>query len=194
MASLEVYAPDWKVMALVDNLYELQKLFWRELAQVVNDPTVQIRLSWPKNGAPDWKITDNVIFIQVTEESGEDITQPIDSAWADKQDDLVLRDAMTRVVKLALTAYGDRAYSLLAAIRYRLTKGSNRLRKKKLFLIPAPSSIQSVPELFQGRWWPRSDLFLRFNSLIVFETDIKTIKEINIDVKPTEDKIKVKKV
>ena len=181
-------------MALAESLYELQKLFWQELTQVVGDPTVQIRLSCPKNGAPDWKITDNVIFIQVTEEDGEDITQPIDSAWANKQDDLVVRDAMTRVVKLALTAYGDRAYSLLASIRYRLTKGRSGLRKKKLFLIPAPSTIQSVPELFQGRWWPRSDLFLRFNSLMVFETDVNTIKEINIALKPTEDKIKVKKV
>lgn len=181
-------------MALVESLHELQKLFWRELTQLVNDPSVQLRLSWPKNGAPDWKITDDVIFIQVTEEAGEDITQPIDSAWEDKQDDLVVRDAMTRVIKLTLTAYGERAYSLLAMIRHRLTKGRRELRKKKLFLIPAPSTIQAVPELFQGRWWPRSDLALRYNSLMVFETDVNTIKEINIDVKPTNDKIKVKKV
>lgn len=180
-------------MVLVESLYELQKIFWQELTDVLNDPSVQVRISWPQNGSPDWTISEDVIFIQVSEDNGEDITRYMDSRWEDKEEDLLLRQTMTRVIKLTLTAYGPRSHSLLSYIRHRLMQGRYSLQKQKLFVIPEPSTLQFVPELFQTRWWGRSDLTMRFNSLIVFDTDVNAIKEVDVTLKPTNDKLNIQK-
>ncbi len=85
MASLGAYACDLKVMVLVESLHELQKIFWQELTDILNDQSVQVRISWPQNGSPDWGISEDVIFIQVTEDNGEDITRYMDNRWEDKK-------------------------------------------------------------------------------------------------------------
>ena len=47
----------------------------------------------------------------------------------------------------------------------------------KMFLISEP-----VPELFQGRWWPRADMDVKFNNLVTFDTDINAVKEVNASI------------
>ena len=182
-----------KVMVLVESLHKLQKIFWQELTDILNDQSVQVRISWPQNGSPDWDISEDVIFIQVTEDNGEDITRYMDNRLEDKKEDLLLRQAMTRVIKLTLTAYGPRSHSLLSCIRHRLMQGRYSLQKQKLFVIPEPSTLKFVPELFQTRWWGRSDLTIKFNSLIMFDTDINAIKEVNVTLRPINDKLNIKK-
>ncbi len=72
-------------------------------------------------------------------------------------------------------------------------QGRYSLQKQKLFVIPEPSTLKFVPELFQTRWWGRSDLTIKFNSLIVFDTDINAIKEVDVTLRPINDKLNIKK-
>lgn len=164
------------------SLKDLQGLFWAVLTKIVNNDEVQIRRSWQTEGAPDWRITDNVLFIQVHEEAGDDITQLFDRYLEEKEEDFVEHAAFTRVIRLNIIGYGDAAYFYMQKIRHGLYSGVKELRKEKIYLIPEPDSIQSVPELFQGRWWPRADMDIKFNNLVTFETDVNAVKEVNVSV------------
>jgi hypothetical protein len=142
-----------------------------------------VRKSWPTNGQPDWGIADDVVFMQCLDEGGEDIAQPVDTVWVnDDSEDLVQKDSQTRVVRLNLIAYGPNGYSNLIEIRRAIIGGLPNLKSNKLFYIPSPDSPQRAPELFQGRWWERADLSLRFNNLMTFETGVKSITEVDVTV------------
>lgn len=145
-----------------------------------------VRKSWPTNGQPDWGITDDVVFLQCLDEGNEDIAQPVDTVWADDGQDLKRTDSQTRVVRLNLIAYGPNGYSNLIEIRRAIIGGLPNLKSNKLFLIPSPDSPQRAPELFQGRWWERADLSLRFNNLMTFETGVKSITEVDVTVHANE--------
>ena len=80
------------VTVLVKNIAEFESLMWAELMDILGynlkQTPPQVRRSWPTDGAPDWKITDDVIFMQVTE-SAEDIMQPVDTFIEDFSQNII---------------------------------------------------------------------------------------------------------
>ena len=123
------------------------------------------------DGAPDWKIKEDVLFFQLSEEGGADIMQMVDSVLVENEDDFTMHQGQTRVLKLSMIAYGSNSYKNLRKIRLSLLNGNQNIRNKKIYIIPSSDVPIYAPELFQSQWWPRTDLTLRFNSLI--ETDYK---------------------
>lgn len=176
-------------MALVKNIAEFEALVWAELMDILGHDVKQVpppvRRSWPVDGAPDWKITDNVVFMQCTE-AAEDIMQPIDERWQASGRDFLRESASTRTIQLRLNAYGSECYESLLKLRFELLRGRPKLKKQKIYLIPGKDSIQYAPELFQGRWWKRADLTLYFNVLISVESVVKAIEEVNVTIKANE--------
>lgn len=176
-------------MALVKNIAEFESLVWAELMDILGYDTKQVpppvRRSWPTDGAPDWKITDNVVFMQCTE-AAEDIMQPVDERWQSAGRDFLRESASTRTMQLRLNAYGPACYESLLKLRLELLRGRASLKKQKIYIIPGTDSIQYAPELFQGRWWKRADLTLYFNALITVESVVNAIEEVNVTVKANE--------
>lgn len=164
------------------NIKALELLFWQEITNIINDESVKVRRGWQTNGAPDWKITDNVVFMTIRNADGDDITQPIDDKWEEREDDFLLTQGMTRNLELRLIAYGDRAYENLLTIKHKLLQGTRSLRSNKIYIVPGADNINTIPELFQGRWWERADLRLRFNSLITFATEVNAVKEVSVTI------------
>lgn len=180
---------DWTVTVLVKNIAEFEALMWAELMDILGHDVKQlpppVRRSWPTDGGPDWKLTDNVIFMQCTE-AAEDIMQPIDERWQSEGRDFLRESASTRTIQLRLNAYGPACYESLLNIRLELLLGRPKLKKQKIYIIPGKDSIQYAPELFQGRWWKRADLTLYFNVLISVESIVKAIEEVNVTIKANE--------
>lgn len=177
------------VTVLVKNIAEFEALVWAELMDILGYDTNQlpppVRRSWPTDGGPDWKITDNVVFMQCTE-AAEDIMQPIDERWQSEGRDFLRESASTRTIQLRLNAYGPACYESLLNLRIELLRGRPKLKKQKIYIIPGKDSIQYAPELFQGRWWKRADLTLYFNVLISVESIVKAIEEVNVTIKANE--------
>lgn len=176
-------------MELVKNIAEFESLMWAELMDILGHDVKTIpppvRRSWPMDGGPDWKITDNVVFMQCTE-AAEDIMQPIDERWQSEGRDFLRESASTRTIQLRLNAYGPACYESLLKLRLELLRGRPKLKKQKIYIIPGKDSIQYAPELFQGRWWKRADLTLYFNVLISVESIVKAIEEVNVTIKANE--------
>lgn len=176
-------------MVLVKNIAEFEALAWAELMAILGHDVKTIpphvRRSWPTDGGPDWKLTDNVVFMQCTE-AAEDIMQPIDERWQSEGRDFLRESASTRTIQLRLNAYGPACYESLLQIRLELLRGRPKLKKQKIYIVPGKDSIQYAPELFQGRWWKRADLTLYFNVLISVESIVKAIEEVNVTIKANE--------
>lgn len=210
----EVLGRDWTVVVLVKNIAEFESLMWTELMGILGYDTnltpPPIRRSWPTDGGPDWNISDDVIFMQVTEQP-EEIMQPVDTLIKEysqnivcpapaelysgmrpeeMQEDtgrlLVRYTATTRTMQLRLNAYGPACYESLMKIRFDLLHGRFNLRTNKIYIVPGKDAIQYAPELFQGRWWKRADLTLIFNVLMILDTTINIIEEVNVTVKANE--------
>lgn len=177
------------VTVLVKNIAEFESLMWAELMDILGHDAKTIpppvRRSWPTDGGPDWKLTDNVVFMQCTE-AAEDIMQPIDERWQSEGRDFLRESASTRTIQLRLNAYGPACYESLLKLRLELLRGRPKLKKQKIYIIPGKDSIQYAPELFQGRWWKRADLTLYFNVLISIKSIVKAIEEVNVTIKANE--------
>lgn len=189
MAFTALLGRDWTVMELVKNIAEFESLMWAELMDILGHDAKTIpppvRRSWPTDGGPDWKLTDNVVFMQCTE-AAEDIMQPIDERWQSEGRDFLCESASTRTIQLRLNAYGPACHESLLKLRLELLRGRPKLKKQKIYIIPGKDSIQYAPELFQGRWWKRADLTLYFNVLISVESIVKAIEEVNVTIKANE--------
>lgn len=189
MAFTALSGQDWMVTVLVKNIAEFESLMWAELMDILGHDAKTIpppvRRSWPTDGGPDWKLTDNVVFMQCTE-AAEDIMQPIDERWQSEGRDFLRESASTRTIQLRLNAYGPACYESLLKLRLELLLGRPKLKKQKIYIIPGKDSIQYAPELFQGRWWKRADLTLYFNVLISVESIVKAIEEVNVTIKANE--------
>ena len=189
MGFTAVLGRDWTVTVLVKNIAEFESLMWAELMDILGHDSKTIpppvRRSWPTDGGPDWKLTDNVVFMQCTE-AAEDIMQPIDERWQSEGRDFLRESASTRTMQLRLNAYGPACYESLLQIRLELLRGRPKLKKQKIYIIPGKDSIQYAPELFQGRWWKRADLTLYFNVLISIKSIVKAIEEVNVTIKANE--------
>lgn len=189
MGFTAVLGRDWTVTVLVKNIVEFESLMWAELMDILGHDAKTmpppVRRSWPTDGGPDWKLSDNVVFMQCTE-AAEDIMQPIDERWQSEGRDFLRESASTRTIQLRLNAYGPACYESLLKLRLELLLGRPKLKKQKIYIIPGKDSIQYAPELFQGRWWKRADLTLYFNVLISIKSIVKAIEEVNVTIKANE--------
>jgi len=176
----------------IHTLNAINTLFYRAVMSILgHDPDAAyngtskppVRQSWPTSGQPDWHIGDDVVFIRVTDVTGEDVALPTDEYFeSDGKRDFLQTRALTRVLQLHLVAYGPNAYDQLVIIREALLYGNSMLRKAGLFVIPGADTPQRAPELYQGQWWERADFVIRFNDRMKFERNILSVETVPVTV------------
>jgi hypothetical protein len=149
---------------------ELQELFWGEVAVITADiiktPNKFIRWRYPEGGAPDWKISDDILFLYLAE-ADDDYAKQRDSLYR-TEDETVYRDTTrTRVWDLQATAYGRRSYEIANLLKdgFFYEPVRRNLAHKDVFIVPNLPTCMQAPELFAGKWWDRWDITLRFNEL-----------------------------
>jgi hypothetical protein len=152
------------------NYTELKELFWGEVAVITADiikkPNKFIRWRYPEGGAPDWKISDDIIFLYLTE-ADDDYAKQRNSTYR-SEDETVYRDtSRTRVWDLQVTSYGHNAYVLVNLLKdgFFYEPVRRNLAQKDVFIVPNLPTCMQAPELFAGKWWDRWDITLRFNEL-----------------------------
>ena len=96
---------------------------------------------------------------------------------------LKLITATTRVFQVNLNAYGPSCYESLMKLRFEILRGRFNLRTNKIFIVPGKDNIQYAPELFQGRWWKRADLTLYFNVLMILDSNVEVIENVDVSIK-----------
>ena len=143
-----------------------------------------VRISWPTEGAPAWLITDNVCFIQVTEEddSYNKLRESKYENIIDDTENITSETWYTRVIGLHLVLYGPNSFTNAMQIRDKMYNYETKttLEENNLHLIPIINSPVRMPELFQGRWWERIDVEFKFNELVIREDTVPLIKSVEV--------------
>lgn len=167
---------------------ELQDVFWDLCNLLVQDevtaPADQyIRWKYPETGQPDWKLTDNVLFLFLNERD-DDYGKQMDTTWDTSGEHVIRKRSRTRIWELTLTAYGPKACEIVNRIKDGVFRRDAKelLARHSVFLVPDLPAAQNAPDLFSGKWWPRWDLVLHFNELYELQPeDVGSIETVSVE-------------
>lgn len=123
------------------SLQEINSIFYKALMWALGyDPDSwdtsmkpPVRQMYSTEGAPDWNLTDDVLFFYASNVPDSDLNQQVDEVWEENGRDLIRKDYMTRVLSLSLIAYGPHAYDHLVQIKHAFLSGYKPLRDNGLF-------------------------------------------------------------
>lgn len=142
-----------------------------------------VRVGWQQQGQPAFKINEDTCVLTAYPEN-DDYSRVRDALTAvnDSADTDTLNMEYTQVWRIHWTLYGPNAYD-----RARLIVSSMSLDWVHDYLAAPPSpglnpiyALASwdrpkyVPENFQGQWWQRADVDLKFNELVLEATTVST--------------------
>ena len=142
-----------------------------------------VRQTWQMYGEPDFKITDNVIFLQLMYESGNDVARPLYSFsedYGNGSKDIKEVKTQTRVLRLRLIAYGSNGAENIYNIRTAIYGGIKKLRSNGIYVIPSDDEPRYAPEMFAGQWWERTEFDFLFNQYAEYVNRVGTIEQVPI--------------
>jgi len=148
-------------------------------------PTNQdkVRIAWPTSGAPDWKITDDICFLQVNNQD-DSISKQFDTNYTTQSGyNLNENISYIKVHRLGFVLYGPNSLDNAEIIKNALYTSSiyrTLLQQNNLSVIQDVNIPLRSPELFNGQWWERANLFVNFNELITTTSTVQAIKTVNI--------------
>jgi len=173
-------------------LKEIEDFFVQVTCKMLNiDPTTpdgkgKVRKTWSTNGAPSWKIDEDIVFLRVT---------PVDDKMArqlnviystDPTDNVNLKKktGYTRVHKIDWTLYGPNSYDNADLIRYSIFDFDymSLFKEKNLFLITDIPLPTRLPELSNNQWWERTDFSATFNESAIRESKTPYIASTNFTI------------
>ncbi|MDQ7094212.1 hypothetical protein REC12_11490 [Desulfosporosinus sp. PR] len=171
-------------------LDQLESIFYNLTCQLLGlnpeDPNNfgKVRVSWQKDGTPGWAITDDIAFLRIST-LNDPYTQQRDTVYTGgNSGESNVITSYTRVHSIQWIIYGPNSYENANLLRNGLFKSD--LSLNNLFLVlDVPVPIRS-PELFNGRWWERSDFSVRFNEKAILQGTVPVIQGVNIQIKTEE--------
>lgn len=144
----------------------------------------KVRVSYPPEGQPAWKVTENICFMSVFERDGEYnkprnvIMETLDGDNANQE------TTYTRILEVSWIFYGplsfDNARKVKDGIFYELNRET--LAGSNLYLVPSAPNPVRIPEVYQGQWWERVDLRMLFNEQVVINLTVPYLKSSEITV------------
>lgn len=178
------------VADVVLSLDDLENIFWFTVMRIMkyaDSETNQdkVRISWPKKGSPSWKISEDVCFIRINDESSP-VSEQRDVNYSVKDtDNAVLSVGYTKYHAIQFTLYGPNSYERADLIKYSLLLPEHKdtFAQNNLYIVPPVSTPKRNPELYDGQWWNRVDLVAGFNEAVIRESDIPLIKRADIQIK-----------
>ena len=182
----------WNPGAVVDYLTigQLNELFQRlTMVMLGLDTSLEasakaVRLSWPTGGAPAWKVSEDVCFLQIIETDDRynrqrDVSDENIDAASNKQ-----TTSYTRVIGISWTFYGPSSFSNAMTVRDCMFYQNFRdvLAQNNIYLIPDIISPRRAPESFQGQWWERVDMNINFNEKISRELTVSSLADVPVTI------------
>lgn len=147
---------------------ELEDLFWQMTTDILGaefNPD-NIRLTYPIDGQPGWKIDEDIVFIRLFERE-DTYDKQIDSIYKPERGTVIKKSARTRVWEVQYVVYGPMANTNSNKIKDGVFRQDVKryLAGNGVFLVPDLPLCRRIPELFAGQWWNRWDVSLTFNEL-----------------------------
>ncbi|MCE5304349.1 hypothetical protein LLG34_01415 [bacterium] len=147
--------------------------------------TNDVKIAWEEGGQPAASITDNVVYIECFE-----VDTPYNRAreeidiWEISPDEFTKETSYTRQMQVNLILYGPDSFDNAQTIRDNIFYPDNQLtlQQNHIYLVHDISSPKRVPEYFQGLWWKRIDMSLRFNELVVKSISVPAITSIEVGI------------
>jgi hypothetical protein len=172
------------------SLDEVKSVFWNMTAKALKGkisekmtehPERWIRKMYPKNGAPDWKVDDNIVFLNL-DQRDDDYAKQRDSIYKSEQGTIMRHAMRTRVWDLTVNAYGPRAYEMTAAMQdgVFLQSVKRYLAQYGIYLVPYMQPQVQSSEIFAGQWWERWNITLTFNESYSTSEDAGSIETVSI--------------
>lgn len=169
-------------------LKQVEDTFWDLTTRMLGlDPLSpanagKVRVNFPTQGAPAFKVDEDVAFISVNTEL-DPITQQRDVQYSQQSVDNANRlVTYTRVQSIRWTFYGPNSYDNAEKIRSLLFNSaySDLLAAKNLYLILDVSVPIRAPEPFNGQYWERVDFVANFNEEVKVTGTTPYLKSANI--------------
>ena len=153
----------------------------------VTDPLVwnKVRIGWQQEGEPGPDITFDTVTVRCT---------PVDTYFSRLRDQvrvpndsttLTQQDVFTRTWRTHWTFYGPNALIYSKTIQSSLIKSdfvSSALATNNLYVNPDIAEPLRNPELWQGRWWERVDMWAEFNEEITETLTVGTVASVEVKV------------
>ncbi|EHL08979.1 hypothetical protein HMPREF0322_00402 [Desulfitobacterium hafniense DP7] len=173
-------------MSQILTLKQIEDCFRNLTCQALGIPLnshSKVRLTYPKDGAPDWKISEDVTFIRI-QSSQDPYGQQRDTTYLPliEPTDEKRVIAYTRPHEVFWTLYGPNSYDNADRLRHMLFDSADFLSEHNLFMIPDVSLPNRRPELFRSQWWERSDLQARFYEKIIRKFPAPYIQSADIQI------------
>lgn len=149
------------------------------------DKTNDVRIAWEEGGQPAANITDNVVYVECFEvDSDYNRLRNESDIYESSPDEFTKETQYTRQMQVNLILYGSDSFDNAQTIRDNIFYPNNQLtlQQNHIYLvhdIPAP---KRVPEYFQGLWWKRVDMSMRFNELVIKSISVPAITSIKVDI------------
>lgn len=147
---------------------QLQDLFFAVTEAILGLDPKLIRWEYPANGQPGWEIGQNLAYMNLA---------PVDDPY-DKQRDLMWTTGdsanatsvvkYTRVLQVVWSLYGPVSFDMADALRNSilLEDAANLMYPLEVYPIPGIAAPLKVPYLFNGQWWQRYDVTVKFNNTV----------------------------
>ena len=182
-------------------LTALQTLFQTLTMQMLGlDPAVKssaykVRIAWPTGGAPAWKITDDVVSIQC-QEVDDEYNRQHDVVVSTAVDVATVKRGRTRVNGVTWVFRGPNSYDNAQLVKDAIFYDEHKLTlaKSNVYLIPDVAAPRRIPEPFQGQWWERVDLSMRFNELVIRNPTAATIATVPLTISDKDGVIVVTEI
>jgi len=169
-------------------------LVWLSLPATVSGPQTAtfadpdcfsaVRVGWQQEGQPAWNIAADICVVRC---------EPIDTDYGRMRDSVqslqgitaVFTDTYTRAWRVYWAFYGPNSTDRARAVRSALVtiqQFADLLATAGWYVNPSISMPQRVPELFQGQWWPRTDLYADFNEQVTETYATGTVEQVQVIV------------
>lgn len=171
----------------MNSIADLRALFWQMsaniLTELVSDPDKFIRRSFPTEGAPDWKITDDIVFLNISLRDDQ-YGRQWDSVYRTENGTVFRNMKRTRIWDLDAKCYGPKAFNLATALHDGVFSQAAKdlINPQGVFLVPYMDRCIQANEIFAGRWWERWDVRLTFNEEYEITENVGHIDEVPISI------------
>jgi|SRR5215469_335424 len=163
--------------------FEVQNIMQTMTMQVLDTTNFgDVRIDWPTQGQPAWKVSDDVAFVRATQVD-DPYDQIRDMQWQQFDATHVANvSTYVRVWEINWCFVGPNSFDRAATLKSALFWPMWMLPLGGLAPLTEYGAPIRAPELFDGQWWERVDFRAKFNELVTEAPLEQTIASVEIVV------------